>query len=195
MRRFFGLGLCLALIGAIPGSAKAQNLVVNGGFETGDFTGWTLSDSTYTSVTSTPAFVHSGNYGVAYGFVGGDNFLYQTITTTPGESYTFQFFQKTVDGTPNDFQAYWGGNLILDVPNSPNASNWTDYTFTEMATGTSTEIKFGFRQDPGYSAFDDVSVTPASVPEPASFIMLGTAGAALLALGRRRARRSVPIAV
>lgn len=40
--------------------------ITNGGFETGDFTGWTLGGNTgYTGVTG--SYAHSGNFGAYFG--------------------------------------------------------------------------------------------------------------------------------
>jgi hypothetical protein len=174
-RKILGLiALCSAL--ATAGSAKAD-LVVNGGFEMGDLTGWTSTGGN--SVTNNPAFVHSGSYGLSYGAVGSPSFLYQDIASVAGQDYTFSFYQKTLAGTPNEFEAFFDGVKLLDLVNSPIASDFTYYSFNVVATSSSTEIRFGLRQDPAYSALDDVSVTPSAVPEPAS----------LLGYGWRRRRR------
>src|SRR5205085_1557505 len=46
---------------------------------------------------------------------------------------------------------------IVDQINFPS-QGYTLYSFTETATGSSTPIEFGFRQDPSFMHFDDVSV-------------------------------------
>ena len=57
----------------------AGNVIVNCGFETGDFTGWTLTGNTgFTGVTSGSPYVNSGTYGAYLGPVGSDGFLSQS---------------------------------------------------------------------------------------------------------------------
>ena len=54
------------------------SLVVNGGFETGDLTGWYhLGNTNDTSVTSGTSYVHSGQYGVDTGPVNTPGYLSQ----------------------------------------------------------------------------------------------------------------------
>jgi hypothetical protein len=177
MNRFSWPMLATALVfWSAPTTARAgYELVVNGGFETGNFAGWTAGPENFVS----KGYGLDGGYGVQYGSVGVDSVLYQMIATTPGSTYTFSFYQQTRGVPPNEFQAYWNGGLILDLINTPISSNFTQYTFLEVATTSVTEIRFGLRQDAGWSAMDQVSVMlaggPGSVPEPSSLLMVGSA--------------------
>jgi hypothetical protein len=173
MNRFTWPILATVFFWLCPNPSRAGfELVVNGGFETGDFTGWTAGPDNFVAL----GYGRDGGFGVKYGSLGVASPLYQTITTTPGATYTFSFFQQTRGGTPNEFQAYWNGGLILDLIDSPIAPTFTQYAFLEVATKSATEIRFGLRQDPSFSAMDDVSVQLAgTVPEPSSLLMVGTA--------------------
>lgn len=95
-------------------------------FETADLTGWPSTGLTFATFTG-----NSGSYSPIYGAVGAPCYLYQTIATVPGESYTFIFWQETVGGSPNEFQAYSGGIKILDLVNSPASGHYTEYSFDE----------------------------------------------------------------
>jgi hypothetical protein len=69
------------------------NLITNGDFETGDFSGWIFNGSVYDFVQSSfdgysPEGSYSAYFGCVEGSCGGIN---QTIATTPGASYTFSF--------------------------------------------------------------------------------------------------------
>ena len=80
--------------------------------------------------------------------------------------------------------------LTLDPP--PGAFDYTQESFSVLASGSSTDIKFTFQNDPDFFHLDDVSVTAAGanvVPEPASMWLLATGLVGMA--GLRRRRRSV----
>jgi hypothetical protein len=152
------------LAAVLPFTINAgQPLVVNGGFETGNFTGWTETGSaTYMSVSRTASYVHSGNYGAQPGPSSVLSYLSQTLATTPGNSYLLScWLTNPKSGTPNQFLVQWNGATIYSQTNIP-AMAWTNLQFLVAATATSTPLRFGFRNDPGYFGFDDVSVTPVA---------------------------------
>ena len=146
-----------------------QPLVQNGGFETGDFTDWTQSGNTaYTSVTSgNSQFVHSGTYGVALGPSGSLGYLSQTLPTFAGQNYLLSWWldnpNNSYGATPNQFLVQWNGTTIFNQTNMP-FTTWTNLQFIVTATGASTVLQFGFRDDPYYLGLDDISVTPIPVP-------------------------------
>lgn len=159
------------------------NLLVNGGFETGDFTGWTqFGDTSFSGVDSFAP--EEGVFAAFFGPIdpGG---ISQTITTVPGVGYHITFWLQSeadVNGesAPNFFEFDWGGipELILtDVPANP----YTLYSFTLPATSTSTTLTFTFQNLPAFWDFDNASV----IPEPGSLALV-TLGGALVAFLRRR---------
>ena len=194
--------LCLVLSGPV---LAADNLIANPGFETGDFTGWTLAgpveDNTFVSTAGWNEWLpHSGDYFAALGAVGSDVFLSQDLATTAGQSYTIRFFLGSDGETPNDFTALWNGSTLLsltdepetpghDLINGPPAAAYVFYSFTEVATGPTTTVQFNTRNDPGWWAFDDISVT--AVPEPSSLALSGIGFATLAGYARRQRRRAV----
>ena len=184
------------------------NLVANPGFETGDFTGWTLtgtSDAVGDTVVASAGFnswlPNSGTFFAALGALGSDSTLSQTIATTAGQSYTFSWFLGSDGSTPSDFSAFWNGSTILslvDAPATPGYTRGTStasyafYSFTEVATSASTVIQFNSRNDQNFWALDDISVSVPAVPEPSSLVLSAIAALTLAGyVGRLRRRATV----
>jgi uncharacterized repeat protein (TIGR03803 family) len=141
-------------------SAGGGQVVQNGGFETGDFSGWTQSGNTsLTAVTTNAIAVHSGSYGAQFGPGGSPGFISQTVPTVPGAAYVISAWLDSPDGAaPNEFLVEWNGNIIFDADNL-GALGWTNLQFFVTAAGADTVLEFGFRDDPAYLALDDVTVT------------------------------------
>jgi len=164
------------------------NLVTNGGFETGDFTGWTVTHASSGSLISFTLTPHSGTYAAGFAALSVlDDSISQTISTTPGDSYLFDFWVRNYESGSDHFQAFWDGTSVLDLLNSPDFL-YTHYMFTEIATGASTNIQFSGYDAPAFYSLDDVSVTASSVPEPSTILLLGT-GLAGVGLLRRRFKK------
>lgn len=173
------------MIAAIIGSVQAQSLIVNGGFETGNFTGWTTNGNVgFTSVSVN--YAQTGNYGAQFGPIGSQGFLSQTLATTPGATYQVDFWLRNNGGTPSLFTLNWDGNQIYSLADSASFV-WTSYSFQEVASTASTIITFGFRQDPDFFGLDNVSVTDITpVPEPSTLALAGLAGVGMFFALRRR---------
>jgi hypothetical protein len=145
---------------AIPG-----NLVQNCGFETGDFTHWTVAGfdtaDTFVSSDCDPTIPgvygpNSGTYSACLGSVGGLTYVSQTITDIPGKPYTLTIWLKSDGQTPNEFQASYNGTVLTDMVNM-TAFGYTQFSFPGLIGTGSDTIKFGGQDDPEYLNLDDVS--------------------------------------
>jgi hypothetical protein len=184
MQRILSRALASAAVAAGAFAVPlAQAGVVNGGFESGDFSGWTLSSSDgYAFVTDSLA--HSGSYHAAFGDSGAGSSLSQTLATTAGTTYAVSFWLELDDGaTPNSFSWSWDGITQAGLADVGAGFGYTQWTAMLTATGASTTLQFNFVNPNSFWLFDDVTVT-AAVPEPGSMLLVASA-LLLLAAARR----------
>jgi PKD repeat protein len=169
-----------------------SGLVVNGGFETGDFSDWTLdADAAPYDVVDfvgqSPEGIQplSGGYFARLGQTGRLGYLSQSLSTTAGETYLLSLWLNSADGnTPNAFAVSWDGDILYARTNLPafNANPtlaWTNLQFFATASTTNTVLQFGFRDDVTALGLDDVSAVPARP----SLAGLSISGANLVAGG------------
>jgi hypothetical protein len=170
--------------------AKA-NLITNGDFETGDFTGWTVT----TAPSGSIILVDHGpgpntTFGAEFAANGTDlDAISQSFATTPGATYTLTFFYQVITGgvTPNnEFNVLWNGTSVgSPFPNVNANAGFGTFTYHLQATGALTTLEFEGRNAPFFDFLDNVSVT-AAVPDAGSTIsLLGCALLGLAALRRR----------
>jgi hypothetical protein len=171
------LAIGVLLIAAVQ-PTSAANLIVNGDFETGDFTGWTVTHAP----SGSNIFVDHGPFpdttlGAFFGAAGpAFDSISQTFATTPGAFYTLTFFYQVTNlGMPipahNGFDVLWngvsiGGGLFPQFDVNPG---WITPTFHLQATSALTTLQFNGRNAPSFDFLDDVSVTAAPCPQPQGY--------------------------
>ena len=188
----------VAALAAGSTAAKAD-MIVNGGFETGDTTGWTINDPTTNtgaieSGSSDSAGIitaHSGKWLLGLGNSSSQypyGTVSQTIADHAGDALTLSYWFFTQGGTPNYFDATWNGaTLAGSVIQNADAMGWTQFIYAVTATGSDT-LLFHEQNVPNFSGLDDVSLNAPpqrGVPEPTALSLLGLA---LTALGLKRRR-------
>jgi len=157
----------LGFVAAVPFALSiGQPIIQNGGFETGDFTDWTLSGNTIATAVvgggTGSVYVHSGTYAAQLGPPSSPGYLTQNLTTSAGQNYMVSLWLRNpTGGTPNQFQIQWNGATMFYQTNL-TGTGWTNLQFIATATGSVTALQFGFQNDPDYFGLDDVSVTPVA---------------------------------
>jgi hypothetical protein len=201
---FFVLMVCLPQAKADT-CTLSYNIVSNCGFETGDFTSWTLTGNdtpgelgNLYGVEGIDPFPlpggtapHSGSFQAFFADLNADpTTLSQMLTTTPGEAYTVSFYlaQELVGpGTVNNsVDVTLGGVTVEDLTNV-GVQGYTLYTGTVTTTSASSLLSLSFGNDIGEFLVDDVSV---ATPEPAGWPVAAVCLAAVAWFHRRRIARA-----
>ncbi len=172
--KYVGYALFTAYLAlAITDRVLGQNLIVNGGFESG-LTGWYGS---YGIINSTPNTIDGTHVGVILdiGSSSGHQTLSQTISTTPGLTYLLQFDMRLPEldanghpilgnsnGGSTTISVNWNGLTLESIP--VTSRSWTLYDIQVAADESSTVLNFYNPSIAAWPFIDGVSVAPA--PEP-----------------------------
>jgi hypothetical protein len=170
-----------------------QDLVLDGGFEAGDFCYWVLSGTTSVGADSyyvdnfvdftddappegTGYSAQAGEDFAALGQVAGLAYISQPLPTRAGQLYLLSFwFENPTGDTPNQFEVQWNtnspaANIIFNQTNTGVIGNTGAFAYTNMqflvsASSNVTTLTFGARNDSDYDVLDSVSVMPVPTPE------------------------------
>jgi len=171
------------------GSARAD-LIVNGGFETANFTGWETESASSGSLFGVlGGQTHTGDYAAGFAaFLYQPDAIYQIVPTVAGQQYMLTFWLWNSAPHGNDyFSVSWEGTTVLELGPLDVTDGWEQHTLILTATMSGSELRFASYDFYEFIYLDDVSLVPlgAAVPSPAS-ATLGVIGAGMMLLRRRR---------
>lgn len=157
-----------------PVEAAEAGVITNGNFDTGDATGWDMSEWSI-SITNNSSYRRSG-YGARISGAADVNavLLTQVIPVNTNATYTFSFYAKA-PRTGCDYIACYtysldlgttagscNSSLVSQATVNTGSSSWTQITYT-VNTGSNKYLKIRFIAVGGEtyddSAIDDVSLT------------------------------------
>jgi hypothetical protein len=195
MRRFLTTGFPSALLALTAGFATQAEAgpILDGGFESATVStyavgpigdGWIVTQGTI-DIENNGIFGRAANSGAQFAYLDDSNTvntISQTIATIVGQSYSISYW--VADNQPNSLSSSFGGTTLFSGTAPTNGfslpADYVNYNFVATATSTSTILSFtgqwlNIGADDNGTQLDDVSVTAASVPEPATlgFTALG----------------------
>lgn len=214
MRTFCGMfcaAFCLFL-GIPQGRAtnacsdNPKNLVHNCGFETGNFSTWSLSGNDvpgelgnlYGVEGLDPVYLIGPNSGSSQAYFGdlvnNATTLLQTLGTIAGDPYQVSWY--LVQGTPvgggysNEFSASFGGVPLVSLTAMP-VEGYTHYSYSSVAASSSSVLSLTLGNDLGYFLLDDVSVV--LTPEPSAWTLVLAGVISVGIFHRKRMTRRVTL--
>jgi len=187
-----------AFAGTSVCTADPSDPVANCGFETGDFTDWTLSGAyalAQTNLFGVDSYdAYSGNFGAYFGntastpgsYSAANNLVMtQNVTLEVGRQYTLSFYlaQSTpiFTGYTNFFGVTFDGTTLLSETGAAMTNGFVEYTYTVTGAYGANALTFAAQNDDGDWSLDDIDLTQIPEPSSTAIMAVGLLGVGLLA--------------
>ena len=200
----------LAALLVLPLAAQANNLIVNGSFESqlinkghwsvlSTLPGWQVDQTSGVELRNNIAgraqdgvnFAELDTHHVKPFDKSTNSAIWQTVTTQANALYTLSWWYSPRIGTAsntNDISVYWNDTLLMTNSGAGgSAHDWQSFSVQTLGTGLDV-VKFiaGGKQDSYGGSLDNVSLVAAPVPEAGTLSMVF---AGLVAIGIMISRR------
>lgn len=172
----------LATVAASGGASAGVNLVFNGGFETGNFSGWTVPPPAPPPQGSNFQVDGDGGHtGQHYAQLSSWNlaFMSQFLPdTVAGADYELEFWARLPGSFPPgigySISIRWEGQFVAaEFVGGPDGANWTHYSVPLTASFAGSFLEFGQASFPGEIHIDSISVRQVPVPSAVPLMALG----------------------
>lgn len=142
------------------------DLILNGGFETGNANGWSNVQSENSAIFS--GWGYNSNYAFGIGnYTLFSKLFEQNITTVSGNTYSLSYYLHNPAYRNFKFTAYINNSEVLGSSiDSDNAFDWTLYNFNFVADSALTNISFFAKiaySHPSFCYIDNISVVEIDV--------------------------------
>lgn len=180
----------------MSGLAATANLLVNGGFETGDLTGWSVSETgsngqgkdygvTHGKDSGYGPVPHSGYYGAYLNPTGGTIDLFQSIDIPVAGDYAIDFWVQPFFNDDDIVTVFLNG-VQVSTTDFTVGGPYTEINVMALASAGVQTLDFQFKPGSGPIFFDDacINAAVATVPEATTLwagllLLLFAAGACL----------------
>jgi hypothetical protein len=162
-------------VGLSIGTTSSPNLIINGGFEAGNFTGWTVSSPPHTPCSVETAQVHLGTYAALlsteYPLTGSNNStggIFQVVTIPAGAvSPVLKFWYWPAIGATVPVV-----NVLTVSIADPTAGTVTQVLNSQSNSQTWTSVSFDMSRFIGHTVYLTFGITLSSAALGVSFMYL-----------------------